>query len=434
MTPIVTGIVGFVVLLTLMFMGMPIGFAMVLCGVAGFAYLVTWGGALEVLATIPYNLVTNYDYAVLPLFLLMAEICMAAGMGQSLYRLVYVWIGRLRGGLAIATLGACAFFAAASSSSIATAVTLGLVAIPEMRKYNYDNALITGCLAAGGGLGILIPPSGVLMIYGIMTQQSISKLFIAGILPGLLLTVMFMVMIYVRARLNPKLAPAGPKTTTKEKMVATGESIEMVALLVLIIVGLIIGWFTPTEAGAAGALGAIFLSLVRGRLSWKGFIHASVETLRTSGMIFMILIGSMVFNAFLAVTTIPMELAGWVGGLGLSPTVVMILIVLLYLVLGTFMEELSMILLTVPIFFPLVTSLGFDPIWFGIIIVMVVELGMITPPVGMTMYVVKGIAPDIPIGTIFRGVIPFLLVEVALVALIIAFPAIVTFLPSISAG
>jgi C4-dicarboxylate transporter DctM subunit len=431
MSPMLTG---FAVLLTLMFMGMPIGFTMLLCGVGGFAYLASWGGAFEVLKTVPFNLVTNYDYAVLPLFLLMAEICMAAGMGQSLYRLVYVWIGRMRGGLAIATLGACAFFAAASSSSIATAVTLGLVAIPEMRKYNYDDALVTGCLAAGGGLGILIPPSGVLMIYGIMTQQSISKLFIAGLLPGILLTLMFMVMIYIRARLKPSIAPAGEKTSPKEKLVATGDAIEMVTLLVVIIVGLIIGWFTPTEAGAAGALGAIVLSLLRRRLSWKGFTHALVETLRTSGMIFIILMGSMVFNSFLAVTTIPMEMATWVGGLGLPPTVIMILIVLLYLVLGTFMEELSMILLTVPIFFPVVVALGFDPIWFGIMIVMVVEMGMISPPVGMTIYVIKGIAQDVPIGTIFRGVLPFLAVEIVLVALIIAFPIIVTFLPSISAG
>lgn len=434
MTPIITGIVGFAVLLVLMFMGMPIGFAMLLCGVAGFAYLVTLGGAFQVLAMVPYGLVTNYDYAVLPLFLLMAEICMAAGMGQSLYKLVYVWIGRLRGGLAIATMGACAFFAAASSSSIATAVTLGLVAIPEMRRYNYDTSLATGCLAAGGGLGILIPPSGVLMIYGIMTQQSISKLFIAGLLPGILLTVMFMVMIYIRARFNPKLAPAGPKTSVREKLVATADSIEMVALLVVVIVGLIIGWFTPTEAGAAGALGALVLSLIRRRLSLKGFLHALVETIRTSGFIFVILIGAMTFNSFLAVSTIPMELAGWVSGLGLPSVVIMILIVILYLALGTFMDEVSMILLTIPIFFPLVTALGFDPIWFGIMIVMVVELGMISPPVGMTLYVIKGITPDVPIGRIFRGVIPFLAVELVLVALIIAFPAIVTFLPSISAG
>jgi len=433
-TPIVTGIVGACILLVLMFMGMPIGFVMLLTGFAGFAYLVTWGGALQVVTAVPYTLVTSYDYAVLPLFLLMAEICMAAGMGQSLYRLVYVWIGRLRGGLAIATLGACAFFAAASSSSIATAATVGLVALPEMRNYKYDIGLGTGCLAAGGGLGILIPPSGLLIMYGIMTQQSISKLFIAGLFPGVLLTVMFMVMIYIRARFNPSLAPAGPKTSVREKAAATADSLEMVALLAIVIVGLIIGWFTPTEAGAAGALGALVLSLIRRRLSWDGFKTALVHTLRTTGMIFIILTGAMVFNSFLAISTIPMELAGWVTGLGLPPVVVTILIIVLYLALGTFIDEVSLVLLTIPVFYPLMVALGYDPIWFGIIIVMVVEMGMISPPVGMTIYIIKGIAPDVPIGTIFRGVVPFLVVDLILVALIIAFPAIVTFLPSISGG
>jgi tripartite ATP-independent transporter DctM subunit len=434
MTPITTGIVGAAGLIVLMFMGMPIGFVMLATGFVGFAYIVSLSGAYQVLFSVPYTLVTSYDYAVLPLFLLMAEICMAAGMGQSLYRLVYAWIGRIRGGLAIATLGACAFFAAASASSIATAATIGLVALPEMRKYKYDVGVATGCLAAGGGLGILIPPSGVLIMYGIMTQQSISKLFVAGLVPGILLTLMFMVMIYIRARFKPELAPAGPKTTMKEKLVATTESIEMIVLLVLVILGLIIGWFTPTEAGAAGALGAIVLSLLRRRLTWAGFKKALVDTLRTTGMIFVILMGALVFNSFLAVSTIPMELAGWVSGLGLSPIVVMIIILIVYLLLGTFIDEVSMVLLTIPVFFPLIVELGFDPIWFGVIIVMVVELGMISPPVGMTLYVIKGIAPDIPIGTIFLGVIPFLIVDLILVALLIAFPVIATFLPSISGG
>ena len=434
MTPITAGIVGAAGLIVLMFMGMPIGFVMLATGFVGFAYIVSLSGAYQVLFSVPYTLVTSYDYAVLPLFLLMAEICMAAGMGQSLYRLVYAWIGRIRGGLAIATLGACAFFAAASASSIATAATIGLVALPEMRKYKYDVGVATGCLAAGGGLGIPIPPSGVLIMYGIMTQQSISKLFVAGLVPGILLTLMFMVMIYIRARFKPELAPAGPKTTMKEKLVATTESIEMIVLLVLVIVGLIIGWFTPTEAGAAGALGAIVLSLLRRRLTWAGFKKALVDTLRTTGMIFVILMGALVFNSFLAVSTIPMELAGWVSGLGLSPIVVMIIILIVYLLLGTFIDEVSMVLLTIPVFFPLIVELGFDPIWFGVIIVMVVELGMISPPVGMTLYVIKGIAPDIPIGTIFLGVIPFLIVDLILVALLIAFPVIATFLPSISGG
>lgn len=434
MTPIMTGIVGLVVLLFLMFLGMPIGFAMLLVGFVGFASIVNFSGALQVITTVPYTLVTNYDYCVLPLFLLMAEICMAAGMGQSLYRLVYAWLGRIRGGLAVATLGACALFAAASSSSIATAATLGLVAIPEMRKYKYDTGLVAGCLASGGGLGILIPPSGVLILYGIMTQQSISKLFIAGIVPGIVLTLMFMLMIYIRARFNPKLAPAGEKTSLREKLSATTQSLEMVALLVVVIVGLIVGWFTPTEAGAAGALGALVLSLLRRRLSWQGFKKALVETLRTTGMIFVILMGALTFNSFLAVSTIPMELANWVSTLGLPPVVIMIFIIITYFILGTFIDEVSMVLLTIPVFYPLVTTLGFDPIWFGIIIVMVVEVGMISPPVGMTLYVVKGIAQDIPMGTIFRGVIPFIIVEIIFIAILLAFPKIATFLPGLSAG
>ncbi|MCX8032333.1 MAG: TRAP transporter large permease [Thermoleophilia bacterium] len=434
MTPIMTGIVGLVVLLFLMFLGMPIGFAMLLVGFVGFASIVNFSGALQVITTVPYTLVTNYDYCVLPLFLLMAEICMAAGMGQSLYRLVYAWLGRIRGGLAVATLGACALFAAASSSSIATAATLGLVAIPEMRKYKYDTGLVAGCLASGGGLGILIPPSGVLILYGIMTQQSISKLFIAGIVPGIVLTLMFMLMIYIRARFNPQLAPAGEKTSLREKLSATTQSLEMVALLAVVIVGLIVGWFTPTEAGAAGALGALVLSLIRRRLSWQGFKKALVETLRTTGMIFVILMGALTFNSFLAVSTIPMELANWVSTLGLPPVVIMIFIIVTYFILGTFIDEVSMVLLTIPVFYPLVTTLGFDPIWFGIIIVMVVEVGMISPPVGMTLYVVKGIAQDIPMGTIFRGVIPFIIVEIIFIAILLAFPKIATFLPSLSAG
>jgi len=434
MTPIVAGLVGVSGLAVLMFMGMPIGYAMLATGFAGFAYVVHLSGAFQVLFSVPYGLITSYDYAVLPLFLLMAEICLEAGMGQSLFRLVYTWIGRLRGGLAIASLGACAFFAAASASSIATAATIGLVAVPEMRKYKYDVGVATGCLAAGGGLGILIPPSGVLIMYGIMTQQSITKLFVAGLVPGIILTLLFMLMIYIRARFNPELAPAGEKTTPKEKLAATTDSVEMVVLLVLVILGLIIGWFTPTEAGAAGALGALVLSLLRRRLSWQGLKKALVATLRTTGMIFAILMGALVFNSFLAVSTIPMELASWVSGLGLSPITVMIIIVIVYMLLGTIIDEVSMVLLTIPVFFPLIVELGFDPIWFGVLIVMVVEVGMISPPVGMTLYVIKGIAPDIPIGKIFRGVIPFLLVELGFVVLIIAFPVIVTFLPSISAG
>lgn len=432
MSSIMTGAVAMIALLALIAIGMPVGFAMLLIGFTGLSYLIKFNASLYVLATVPYEVISNYDYCVLPLFLLMASICLNSGLAKSLYKLVYAWLGRLHGGLAVATVSACAMFAAASASSIATAVTMGMVAIPEMRSYKYDSALATGCVAAGGTLGILIPPSGVLILYGIITEQSIGKLFIAGIVPGIILALLFMVMIFIRARLNPKLAPPGPSTSLKEKMVATGQSIEMVFLLLLIIIGLIIGWFTPTEAGAIGAFGAIVLSLIRGRLSWHGFKDSIVDTIRNTGMIFTIIIGAFVFNTFLAISTIPMEVAEWVGNLGFPPVVIMLIIILVYLVLGCFIDALSMILLTIPIFFPVATSLGFDPIWFGIIIVLVAEMAMITPPVGMNVYVIAGITRDVPMQTIFKGILPFLAIEAGFVVLLIAFPQIALFLPGLS--
>jgi C4-dicarboxylate transporter DctM subunit len=431
MSPITTGIVGIIVLLVLMAVGMRIGLAMLLIGFVGFTYLTAFKAAIAVLARVPFEVISNYDFCVLPLFLLMASICLNSGLARSLFRLVNAWIGRLNGGLSAATIGACALFAAASASSIATAVTMGTVAIPEMKSYNYDDSLATGCVAAGGTLGILIPPSGILILYGVITEQSISDLFTAGVIPGFTLALLFIVMIVVRASRNPKLAPKGPKTTFKEKMLATGDSIEMVALLMLVIIGLIIGWFTPTEAGAIGAFGAILFSLIRRRLTWQGFKEAAGDSIRNTGMIFTIIIGAFIFNAFLAVSTVPMELASWVSTLGFSPILIMILIIFAYMVLGCFIDAMSMIVLTIPIFYPVVTSLGFDPIWFGIIIVLVTEMAMITPPVGMNVYVIAGVARDVPMQTIFRGILPFVLIEIFFIALVVAFPQIVLFLPSL---
>ena len=433
MTPITTGLVAIGILFCLMALGTPIGFAMLLTGLTGFAYLVKMSGTIHILASTPYYVISNYDFSVIPLFLLMASICLKSGLATSLFRLLNAWIGRFPGGLASATIGACAFFAAASSSSIATAVTMGLVAVPEMRKYKYDTGLATGCVAAGGGLGILIPPSGILIIYGIITEQSITKLFIAGIIPGILLTLLFMAMIYFRVRLNPELAPRSDvKVSFKEKLKATGGAAEMIILVILIIIGLILGWFTPTEAGATGAFGAILFSVIRRRLTWQGFSEALIESIRTTGMIFTILIGALIFNTFLAVTTIPMELAGFIGRLHLAPIIILVLIIFLYLILGCFIDSLSMVLLTIPIFYPLIVKLNFDPIWFGIIIVMVIEMALITPPVGMNVYVISGIIKDIPMLTIFRGVIPFLIMEILLIVLLIIFPEIVLFLTRIA--
>lgn len=431
MSPVVTGIVGFILLLALMAMGMRLGFAMLLMGFAGFAYLTKFSAAIAVLARVPFEVVSNYDYCVLPLFLLMANLCLKSGLGKSLFIMTYNWLGKLPGGLSVATIGACALFGAASASGVATAATIGMVAIPEMQRYKYDNRLAAGCVAAGGTLGIMIPPSGILIIYGILTEQSISDLFIAGIIPGIILALMFMIMIYIWVRKNPSIAPKGEEISWKEKFISITNSLEMIVLILLVIVGLIIGWFTPTEAGAIGAFGALILPLIRRRLDWQGFKDAIIDALHTTGVIFTILLGAIVFNSFLAVTTIPMEIAQWVSGLGLPPITVIAIILLAYLSLGTFLDEMSMILLTIPIFFPVVVELGFDPIWFGIVIVLVVEMGMISPPVGITMFVVKSIAPDISMGTIFKGVLPFWLTTIIFAFLLVAFPEIALFLPNL---
>ena len=429
MNPITTGMVGICILLTLMFIGMPIGFAMLLVGSTGFVYLVRLSGAIHILASVPYGLISNYDYCVLPLFLLMGTIILNAGFGKTLFRAGHTVLGWLPGGLAIATIFACGIFSAISSSSIACALTIGLIAIPEMKRYKYDNALAAGSVAAGGTLDILIPPSGLFIIYGIMTEQSIGKLFVAGMIPGIILALMFIVVVYIWVRLNPTLAPPGSSTTFREKMAALGKCTDIILLCILILGGLIIGWFTPTEAGAIGALGAIVLSLIRRRLSWQGFKDSVIDTMRNTGMIFIIVTGALVFNTFFAVTTIPMELADWVSGLALPPVLIMVIIILMYIILGTFLDELSMILLTLPIFYPVVTRLGFDPIWFGVVVVLVVEMGMISPPVGMTMFIVKGIAQDIPMKTIYKGVLPVVIAVLVMMALLISFPKLALFLP-----
>jgi C4-dicarboxylate transporter DctM subunit len=425
---IATGIVGIGILLAVMALGMPIGFAMMLVGFVGYTWLVNPGGAFHMLAVIPYQAVTSYDLCVIPLFFFMASVCLVSGLGRTLFRLVYAWTGRVPGGLAIATIGACAFFAAASASTVATAATIGKVAIPEMKSYKYDMRVACGCVAAGGTLGILIPPSGILIIYGIMTEQSISRLFAAGIIPGIMLALLFMAVTFVWALINPVALPAGGKTSLREKLYAFGDSAEILFLLIFIILGIIFGWFTPTEAGAAGAFGAIVLSIIRGRLTFRKFKEAFVDTLFGSGLVFTIVIGALVFNGFLAVSTIPMELAGWVTGLGLSATVTVVIILIVYSVLGCFLDAFSMVILTVPIFAPLVRAIGFDLIWFGIIVVLVTEMALISPPVGMNVFVISGIAKDVPIDTVFMGVMPYLFAMVFIVAMLVAFPGIALYL------
>lgn len=402
---------------------------MALVGFFGFASIVNMKAAFSVISTVPYGLISNYDWLVLPLFLLMGTVLFHAGLGSALFRMAYRIFGKLPGGLAIAALGSCAIFAAVSASSIATAATIGTPAIPEMRKYKYDSALATGCIAAGGTLGFLIPPSTILIIYGILTETSIVKLFVAGIVPGIILAVMFMATVYLQVRLKPSLAPAGEGSTFKEKLEAAGACAEVLVLIALVMGGLIVGWFTPTEAGGIAAAGAILLSLVRRRLNWKSLTNSVVDAVKSTGMIFLCAIGAFIMVPFIAVSTIPMELANYIVSLGISPTLAILFMVVLYFILGCFIDTMAMVLLTVPIFFPLIKSLGFDPIWFGILIALLVEMAMISPPIGMNVYVIAGVAKDVRMETIFKGILPFVLTMMIFIVIVIAFPQIVLFLP-----
>jgi C4-dicarboxylate transporter DctM subunit len=431
MSSITVGLIGLAILFLLLTFGLPIGAGMGLVGFFGLLYLLTGKASLTKMALVPFETVHSYTLATLPLFLLMAQVASVSGITEKLYDLASKWLGHRRGGIGMATIMACGVFAAISASSIATAVTMGLVALPEMRKHKYDPALATGCIAAGGTIGSLIPPSGILIIYAIMTEQSIGTLFISGIIPGILEAIGYMALIYILCWWNPNLGPRAPSSTFREKAASLTGCGEIIGLIILVIGGLMIGWFTPTEAGAVGSFGVTILSLVRGRLTWRNFVKAVVETIRTSGMIFSILIGALILNYFLAVSNIPFALSEYVGGLPLSPLAIMLLVALTYFVLGCFIDAAAMVMLTIPIFTPLVESLGYDLIWFGIFVVKVQEIAMITPPVGMNVYVISGVAEDVPMQTIFRGVIPFVIVDLLLLASILLFPGYVLYLPNL---
>ena len=431
MSPVIVGVIGFVALFSLLAFGLPIGVGMALVGFGGLWYLISQGAAIAKMGIIPFEVMANWSLATLPLFLLMAHIIFASGLSRDLYNVAAKWLGHQRGGIAMATVGGCAGFAAVSASSLATAVTMGLVALPEMKRFNYDPALATGCIAAGGTMGQLIPPSAGLIVYGIITGTSIGRLFAGGLVPGILEAIFYMATIYILCRWKPSLGPRGPGYSLKEKVMSFASCGEIIGLILLILGGIVLGWFSPTEAGAIGAFGAIVFSLFRRRLNWGKFRNALVETMKTTGMLYGILIGAFVFKYFLAVTTIPFALADFVGGLPVPPLAIMALIMLVYVFLGCVMDALTMILLTIPIFFPLVLSLGFDAIWFGIIIVRMTEIGLITPPIGMNVYAISGIAPDVPVTTIFKGVIPFLIADFFHVALLLFVPIVVLWLPSI---
>jgi len=430
-SPVIIGIIGIVILVLIFLLGMPVGFAMAFVGFAGFCYLVTPQAGLSLLARDVFGTFSSYSLTVIPLFILMGSIAFATGMGRRLYDAGYTLFGQMRGGLAMATIAGCAGFAAICGSTNATAAAMGRVSLPEMKRYNYDDSLATGCVAAAGSLGILIPPSTIFIVYGILTRQDIGRLFVSGVFPGLLLATLFVVVVSFLCWRNPALGPGGAPTSWREKIAGLTGVIEMLALFAMVIGGLFLGWFSPTQAGGAGAAGVLLIGLIRRQLSWQGFLTAVKDSLRITCMVMIIITGAIIFGHFMARATIPLVLADWIGTLALPPAAIMGVIVLMYLLGGCFMDALALITLTVPIIYPLVITLGFDPIWFGVIIVLVTEMGVITPPVGVNVYVIKGIAKDVPLGTIFKGTVPFLVALIIVVGILIAFPQIATFLPGL---
>jgi C4-dicarboxylate transporter DctM subunit len=429
MSELLIAALGFAVLLLLILARLPIAAAMALVGVGGTAWIAGWQVALATLRQSPFERASSYTLVVVPLFMLMGYLAARSGLSQNLFRAANVWLGHWRGGLAMATVGACAGFAAICGSSVATGATMCSVALPEMRRYRYADSLSTGSIAAGGTLGILIPPSIIFVLYGIMTEQSIGKLLLAGILPGLVLTVLFMLAISLVTTVNPGLGAAGSRTTWRERLVAMRDVWEVLVLFVVVIGGLYLGLATPVESAAFGAVGALLFGVGKRTLTWQGLLAALDETVRTTAMVFFIVIGADLFGYFMALSQMPMQLAAWLGRLQAAPVVVLWAIIVTYILLGALMDELAMILLTVPIFFPVIMAVGYDPIWFGVIIVVVVQIGLIAPPVGLNVFVIGGMARDVPLATIYRGIMPFLVAQIVLLILLTLWPGIALLLP-----
>src|ERR1700761_7101384 len=428
-SPDAVAVLGFIVLFALMLLRVPVGMAMGLVGVSGFGYLVGGTPALKMVGQTSMRTVTDYTFGVIPMFLLMGAFVSRSGMSRELFHAANKFVGHLRGGLGIATIAACAGFAAISGSSVATAATFSTVAYPEMRQYRYPKSFATGVIAAGGTLGAMFPPSIVLAVYGLITQQDIGKLFIAGILPGLLAAAMYMMTIAAIDIVRPGFLPAGPRSDWSERLQSLRDVWAALALFGFVIGGLYGGLFTPTEAGGVGACGAFLISVARGKLKPAGVLAALLQATRTAAAVFTVLIGALLFGYFLTITETPQKLTEFLTGLGVGRYGVLALIMIMYLALGCLMDAMAMIILTVPIVFPVVTALGFDPIWFGIIIVMTVELGLIHPPVGMNVFVIKSVIDDVSFSTIFRGVAPFIVTDLIRLVILIAFPVLALWLP-----
>ena len=429
----IEGLIGLAVMMALAFLRVPIAFAMAIVGFCGYAYMRDWNWivAFAMTQTKLYETGRNYTLSVVPLFILMGNLVTRAGMSQELFRAAYAFIGHLRGGLAMATVWASAGFGGICGSSIATAATFAKVAYPSMKRFGYSDRLAAGVVAGGGTLGIMIPPSTIMVIYGVFTETNIAKLFAAGVLPGILGAALLCGAVQYMTWRDPASGPRGERSSWRERMLALKDVWAVAALFLFVMGGIYGGLFTATEGAGMGAFGALLFALGRRALTWETLYAALLESARTTAMLFMILIGALMFAEFINITTMPADLKAFVTRFEVNPTVVVLAIAAIYVVLGTAMEELSMVLLTMPVFFPVIVHLGYDPIWFGIIIVCVVEIGLISPPVGMNMFVLRTLLPEVPTGTVFSGVLPFMWADVLRLALLILFPWLSLWLPSL---
>lgn len=428
MSPEIVGIIGIMVMLVLFVVGMPISFAMALAGVAGYAYLVSPAVGFSLLPRDVFEQFASYPLSVIPMFVLMGSYAFASGIGTKLFKTAYVLAGHLPGGLAIATIAASTGFGAICGSTSATCATIGKIAIPEMKRFGYKDWISTGTVAVSGGLGIIIPPSTTFIVYGILTEQSIGKLFVAGIIPGIILAALFMFTAYYLSKRDSAGVSTGPPATLKQKLISLKDLTDTILLFGITIGGLFAGWFTPTQAGAIGAAGAVVIGLINRQLTWPKFIEATGDGLRLSCMILLLIAGATVFGHFITRTTLPIELANWVSTLDVPPAIIIVLIVAFWFILGCFIDAMALIVLMIPIILPVITNLGYDLIWFAVIITVLSMIAVVTPPVGVNAYVVKGITGNVPLTTIFKGVIPFLIPLVIGLALLIAFPGLSTFL------
>jgi C4-dicarboxylate transporter DctM subunit len=427
----IISLTGFAILLLLAFVGLPLGFAMMFVGFVGLIVVRGLDPALESVSQQILSLALNANFVTLPLFILMGVFVFRAALAEDIYEAAQAWLGNKRGGVAMATVAACGGFAAISGSSAATAATMAKVSIPPMRKYKYNEGFAAGTVAAGGTMGILIPPSAALIVYGILTEESIGDLFIAGIVPGILTVFLYIAVIWLVAKFRPKMAPRADKASWNTRWKTLSKVWAVIALFFIIIGGISFGVFTPTEGGGIGAVGALIFALARRKMSWKILFYSLAEAAETSAMIFMIVFGALILNNFVNIAEMPNAIIDFIKTLSISPINVIFVILLIYVLLGTVIEGLAMIFLTVPIFVPLVEAMGFNLVWFGIVMVMVVEISLITPPIGLNVFVIKSIMPDVPLVSIFKGIIPFFVADILRLALVVLFPAIALWLPSL---